>query len=702
MPRRNDYFVQAIALHRRGLTAQARSLYARVPADAPERAQALFLGAAAAHQEGLLEEAAEGYRQALTADPGQAEAALNLGLCLRSLGDASGAAAAFVLAVGLSPGDAASHLGLGTALMETGDLAGGLAEMRRAAGLAPDDPDAQNGLGRALRAVGDLDGAATAFVRAMELAPKDADARNNLGAVRKSQGRLGEAAGLFQEAAALDPAFAGARENLGDALRDMGCDGEARMAYEEARSLGGAPGASVKLALFTPMFPEDGAAIVRAREKAAQELTALARSGMRLEDPYAEVGYANFYLAYHGLEDRPLQEAAARMYLAACPGLAFTAPHCREGRAAGERVRIGFISAFLREHTIGKLNRRLIEALDPERFEKVVLRPAGPRDAFGRAIDAAVHKIVELPDDLGGARQAVARAACDILYYTDVGMDALTYFLSFARLAPAQCVTWGHPVTTGVPNMDYFLSMREMEPDNAQDSYSEALLLADGLSVIYDKPSLAGPPLGREAFGLPEDKRLYVCPQSLFKMHPDFDAAVIDILRRDPGGLCVFIHEPHPHPAEVFTARVARRDEEAARRLVFLPRMPPERFLHLLAVADCLLDTFPFGGGNTTLEAMAVGAAPVTLPGRFARGRITQAFYRLMGFTELVAADPRAYAELALRMARDRDFRQWTKTEIEARRDVLYGAPGVARAMERTFLRMLAERRAKGDDGGNA
>lgn len=696
-----DIFGRAAAFHRQGQTVRARELYRLVPEDAPERGEALFLCAVAAHQDGLLPEAAAAYRLALEKTPDRAEAALNLGFCLHVLNDPAGACDAFALAARLSPDDAAAWHGLGQALLSLSRLPEALAAMRRAVRLSPDDAEAQNGLGGVLRAMGDPDGAGEAFGRAMAADPQNPDAPNNLGVVLKSKNRLEEAAGLFRRAAVLDPSFVEARDNLGNALREMGYDAEARAAYQDAVTAGGATGAAVgaavKLALFTPMLCDSAAAIDAARKDMAAGIEALTRESPRLSDPCAQVGYTNFFLAYHGREDRPLQEATARMYLAACPGLAFAAPHCERPRRNAERLRVGFISAFLREHTIGKLSRGIIERLDPERFEKVILRPPGRDDAVSRSIDAAAEKVVRLPDDLAAARRAVAGAACDILYYTDVGMDPLTYFLAFSRLAPVQCATWGHPVTTGIPNMDWFVSCADMEPDGAQESYSEKLASLDGLATYYFRPEIPEAMPGRADFGLPEGRRLYVCPQSLFKMHPEFDAALLDILRRDERGLVVLLHEPHPHPAEVLRERLRRAGPKEAERIVFLPRMSPERFLGLLALADCLLDTFHFGGGNTTLEALAVGAAPVTWPGAFARGRITLAMYRRMGFTELVAATPGEYAETALRLARDRDFAAHVRDEVLTRRGVLFEDMGAVRRLERFFEEAYAQGGARGD-----
>ena len=126
------------------------------------------------------------------------------------------------------------------------------------------------------------------------------------------------------------------------------------------------------------------------------------------------------------------------------------------------------------------------------------------------------------PRALDGARRQIAAAELDIVFYPDIGMEALTYFLAFARLAPVQCVTWGHPVTTGIPALDHFVSSELLEPDGAESHYAERLVRLPRLPACVARPARPSAHGDRDHLGLGPG-RLYVCPQSLFKLHPDFD-----------------------------------------------------------------------------------------------------------------------------------------------------------------------------------
>src|SRR5947199_133897 len=91
-----------------------------------------------------------------------------------------------------------------------------------------------------------------------------------------------------------------------------------------------------------------------------------------------------------------------------------------------------------------------------------------PRSGRTTRIPRAADSVVTVPQDLAAAREAIARLELDVLFYQDVGLEPLSYFLAFSRLAPVQLTSFGHPDTTGIPNLDYFLSSSSYELPGAQ------------------------------------------------------------------------------------------------------------------------------------------------------------------------------------------------------------------------------------------
>src|SRR5262249_37188522 len=256
---------------------------------------------------------------------------------------------------------------------------------------------------------------------------------------------------------------------------------------------------------------------------------------------------------------------------------------------------------------------------------------------------------------LAETQQQLAALELDILFYQDIGMEASTYFISFARLARLQCTFFGHPDTTGVPTMDYFISNDLYETAESPAQYSERLALLHDLPTCsyYYRPSLSGERPRRAALGLPEDATIYVCPQTLFKFHPDFDALLKGILERDTRGRLVLIQAAISAWNEQLLARFRRTMPEVADRVLFLPAMPHAQFMQLLASSDVMFDPIHFNGANTSLEGLATGTPVVTLPTGLQRGRHTRAMYLKMGITDCIAASAEHYIDIAVRLGTD-------------------------------------------------
>ena len=108
-------------------------------------------------------------------------------------------------------------------------------------------------------------------------------------------------------------------------------------------------------------------------------------------------------------------------------------------------------------------------------------------------------------------------------------MSSQLYYLTFLRLGKYQITSWGHPETTGNSNIDYFLSSKllEINEPEAQKHYSEKLILCDYLPMYLSKPNIKK--ISNDEI---KSNNIYSCPQTLFKLHPDFDEVIFKILKK--------------------------------------------------------------------------------------------------------------------------------------------------------------------------
>ena len=448
--------------------------------------------------------------------------------------------------------------------------------------------------------------------RALMLAPTDIEAINNFGNCLQELGCSNKALEQFKKAHFLDPKNSTVSGNLGRSLLRK-VDYKAAMKILESAILLDPGNIGLKFinALALPIIPEDLNQLNFARKRQASLIQDLLKNNLQLTDPINEIGMTNFLAAYHGKNERKIQEQLAICYQNACPQLNFTSPHISQRRER-KYIKIGFVSKHLGSHTIGKLNRALIIGLNSKQFQPYLFCPEVNKhtqkqvlDKFGQHTD----RIYFPAPTIASLRSIISEMELDILYYPDIGMEPLTYFLSFSRLAPIQCVTLGHPVTTGIPTVDYFISSELIEPKIENNHYSEKLICLKTFSTDYAMPELPKPSRSKNSFKFNVESNLYICPQSLFKIHPDFDHILSAILRKDPKGELILLEGQHGEWSVRLKNRFKHTMPDVNSRIRFLPRLNGSDFLQCISLANVILDTPHFCGGNTSYEALAVGSS---------------------------------------------------------------------------------------------
>lgn len=637
--------------------------------------------------------AADAYREALAARPDDADLWTSLGVALRALGRDAEAVAAYREALRLSPAHLQARANLANALAALGE-AGPAAALRADARAEVERRIGE--LSRRARHLQDTGRGAAALEilrQVVSLAPEPATLLWAAG-LASDCGDMPQALDLIDRLLSLDPG-----DVRGLKFGCLLCAGagvpERLSRYAEAlRARAPAEPVELLAALALPAILESSAAIagVRARYEAALDRLLERAPGADNERWLGTwlVGVQAFFLAYHGRCDRDLQMKAARLWQRLIPSLGYTSDHVGRPRPPG-RIKVGFISRYFSAHSIGKTSRGLIEQLDRSRFEvHVIFIRTSDDDEVTHAIRRAAEHAIDIgssPADLDTDRRRLAALELDILFYQDIGMEPVSYFLAFARLARVQCVSYGHPDTSGIPALDYFVSNDLYETPQSSEHYSEKLFLLRNLPTLayYHRPAAPVRPATRGALGLPEAGTLYVCPQTLFKIHPDFDAALRAILERDPSGWLVLIRGQYYEWSQQLTARLRRTLPGVLDRVLLLNSLPPAGFMQLLTACDVMLDTWYFNGMNSSLEALAVGLPIVTWPTELQRGRHTRAMYLKLGIEDCVAATPEEYVDIAVRLGRDRELRADLKGRILERNHLLYEDGAVVREFERFF-----------------
>ncbi len=597
----------------------------------------------------------------------------NIYVARRMLPDA---ASAFEAAIKRDPNLAAAFLNLGMVRRQLGDVDGACAAFGRVTELTPNAVIAWTELAHLHRATGAVTDAGRCFERALAIDGRVATTWAALGNLYAETFKFPLAKQCLEQTLALDANNEQASSTLGFVLAEMGETAAAQSVLTTSPSSLPPPlPRRIRSLLLLPQIYSSVEDLLLWRKRFCHGLDALRDVCSGSEDVW-KIAQSNFLLAYQGQNDRDLQEKYAgflRTLIAEHRPDFVAAPKRDLNR---KRMRIVFVSSFFRECTVGHYFRRWITDLDAQIFERIVIHTGWQPDALGLAIQQQCDQFIVARGGVLQVAELIRAQSADIVIYPEVGMGTINYWLTNMRLAPTQIAGWGHPVTTGSREIDYFLTCAGMEPVHAADHYTERLLMLPGIGTRYTMPPAVATNITRESLSLPGESHLYICPQSLFKIHPDNDAIYFDIMARDAKAVLLFFQSDHAAITQAFSQRLATgmaaRGIAPRNQIKFLPRMNEASFRAVLSLADVVLDTLHWSGGNTSLDAFSVAAPMVTLPGEFMRGRQTQAMLRMMDANELIANDSAAYVDTAIALASDATMRANIRKKLVENRGAIF------------------------------
>jgi predicted O-linked N-acetylglucosamine transferase (SPINDLY family) len=628
--------------------------------------------------QGQFEPAAASYQRALSYKPDYVEAHYNLGVALQEQGRLEEAAASYRRALSHKPAHAEAHGNLGNILQAQGKLDQALACYGRALMLKPDYAEAHSNLGNVLRAQGKLDQALACYRRALALKPDYAEALNNLGIVLLEQGKLDEAVAAFGRALFHKPHYPEAHTNLGNALKEQGNADEAAVGYRRALSLNpDYAEARLDLAIAViPVFADSVAESIGASEKFTRSLDELAAWSTANSGKLGKSVGSNqpFYLAYRPFDVTALLSRYGDLVCAAAADHWRPEPgNDRAVQSRRDRIRIAVVSGQVRRHPVWDVVLRgIVEHIDRRQFEIFLYHTGSIADQETAWASARVDRFVQGPKSTQGWLDESRQDRPDVMFYPEVGMDPATCALAALRLAPLQVASWGHPVTTGLPSMDLFLSARLLEPPGAQQHYREQLVRLPGTGVCTDTTALQARP-----WGGPERQqdvvRFALCQQPI-KFDPADDVLLTRIAKAvGPSEFWL----ASPTKLHWATARLRDRLAAAFRAegldpdayLRVMPWLARDHFLGFLDAMDVYLDCPAFSGYTTAWQAVHRGLPIVTLEGEFLRQRLAAGLLRQIGVIDGIAPSRDHYVEIAVRWAQQcRQPEQWAARREAIRR----------------------------------
>ena len=637
--------------------------------------------------------------RALLIEPGYVDAIYNLGLIQEESGDRQGARQSYERVVELRPDFFRAHTNLGLLLRADGETAKAHRHLEIATTQQPHDVTALVNLALVLTDLARYAEAISACQRALQQEPDNFSAWEALGNAQRLAGDANNATISLRRALTLNPASIELQYEVGLAQTASGDLDAGRATFNSvARARPDWLKAVVARDLALPMLYENDQHIADSNAGFMAGITSIeARlfgDGWPVTEAVEAVsGYAPFYLHYQGLDNTALQQRFGHIVETvtkrAWPQFAEPVPW--KTRSHGGRLRVGFVSAYLRRHSVGLFFGDWICQLDAQKFESFVWYTGEASDSVTDNIRSHSAHFAHVASDIDAVANAIHASRLDILIYLDVGMHPHAQVLASLKLAPIQCATFGHPVTTGLAGVDYFLSADAAEPEIAQQHYTEKLIRLPGFAISYARPEVSRQRMpGR----LTNSQRPFVlCAQPLFKLLPHFDHVVARIARELPGCRLAFIESLWPLVNLSFFSRLSgvlrKAGIDPEKTLEMLPIMPYADYLGALATADVVLDTSGFSGGNSSFDAIAIGAPIVTWRGAMLRSRQTAAMLDIVGLAEFAHESDDDYVRNAVDIASNRQRQRDIRARLVSGGDALFDDVGTVRALERTLLALV-------------
>jgi predicted O-linked N-acetylglucosamine transferase (SPINDLY family) len=505
--------------------------------------------------------------------------------------------------------------------------------------------------------IGKFNEAIDSYQRAIKINPEYAEAYNNLGNVYDINEKVDEAILNYKKAIKINANFVEAYSNLGHLLKEIGKVDEARNCENKLLSLKPNDiGYRINITLSIIPVVSSVEEINFYRNEYQKGLELLKKYQYLTEKPGDTITTNFFHLGYHARENLELMKNTSDLFRQIIPNINYVSKNIDKQKKQ-KKIKVGFISEFLTKHTVGKLFGGLIKNMDKKKFDIIIFHTYRTKKSLIKnEIDSHSNKVINLSNRIKEQHEQVEKENLDIIFYPEIGMSPITYFLAFARLAPAQIVSWGHPETTGINTIDYFLSSTLLEPNNVRRKYSERLICLSQFPLYYEPPQNLGTLKNRKDLKLPENVRLYGCPQSLFKLHPDFDSILAEILDQDPEGRIILIggEGKKKYWLEILKKRWSKNFPILNKKVLFTNTLSLLEFISLCKCVNVLLDPIHFGGGNSFLETMLVGTPSITMPGTHLKTNITAAAYKQMKISKPpIVQSSKEYINLAIELAQD-------------------------------------------------
>ena len=660
---------------------------------------------------GRMDEAESSYRKSLGIDPDYVDAHVNLGVLLHGYKHFEEAERSLRRALEIMPQNAKAIFNLGNVLLELDKFDEAEQIFKSALSLPGGEGEAYFGLGRALKEQGYLDQAEAAYRQSLQFNPDNANVHYNLGNLLVHQGRMNEAEISYQQALSAKPDFAETYNNLALMLNESGRLKEAEQACLAALSINpDLQEARSSLGLIYKnmgRLDESMASYLYALDLKSDDMAALNNLGnvfkdtgdldqaidcyrraadLDLQDISSHCNLVYSIYFHPGYDETRIKSEAERF--AKLHRLSATMPHKDHDRTSQRRLRIGYVSPNFRSHCQSLFTIPLLSHHDHSNFEIFCYAQLLHPDELTSRIQghADVWRDTNGLDDEKLAKMITADGI-DILIDLTMHMDKGKPMLFARRPAPVQISWLAYPGTTGIPEIDYRLTDPWLDPVELGDErYVEKSLRLPHTFWCYDPLTSGLQPNPLPA--LSKNHVTFGCLNNFCKVTDDTLELWAGVMSAVAGSRLLLLSPLGSHRQRVLD--MLKGYSISPDRVEFVEPMTRRNYLETYHRIDICLDTLPYNGHTTSLDAYWMGVPVVTRIGSTVVGRAGWSQLNNLGLTELAACDEQSFVKIAVELSADLPklvhLRQTLRHRMES--SPLMDGAGFASAMESIYRKV--------------
>ncbi|MGI0479172.1 O-linked N-acetylglucosamine transferase, SPINDLY family protein [Geminocystis sp. CENA526] len=358
-----------------------------------------------------------------------------------------------------------------------------------------------------------------------------------------------------------------------------------------------------------------------------------------------------------------------------------------------EKIRIAYIAHTFNNHCVAMLCRYLINYLNKDKFDVYIYMLDKKEDNITEKwFKSNVDKYIQCSSDWVETVKQIQEDNINILIDLDSFTHYKTQMIMALKLAPIQ-ISWLGLDSTGLPTLDYFIVDPHVLPNNAQEYYREQLWRLPHTYLAVDGFEVGISSIKRQDLDIPENAIVYLSLQTGLKRHPDSIALQMKILAQVPDSYFLISGGTNECSLEnvkkIFT-QISIEQGVNPDRIKVLPFLPTEEYRGILTLGDVVLDTYPFNGATTTLDALWLNIPLVTRVGEQFHARQGYTFLKNLGIEEGIAYTDEEYIEWGVRFGKDEELRKkvYWKLRESKKTSPLWNGKQFAREMEKAYEQM--------------